>query len=56
VSELEDGAKPTGPEPLLTCVQCLADYKESENAGLFIYINIDLVFVFLVFVIMSDSY
>ena len=31
----EDGAsKPKGPEPILTCVQCLQEYKESENAGL----------------------
>ena len=21
------------PEPILTCVQCTLDYKESENAG-----------------------
>ena len=26
-------SQPKGPEPILTCVQCLADYKESENAG-----------------------
>ena len=36
VDELEDGvaSQPKGPEPILTCVQCLADYKESENAGI----------------------
>ncbi|XP_064382526.1 uncharacterized protein LOC135331333 isoform X2 [Halichondria panicea] len=34
VSALEDeqAAKPTGPEPILTCVQCLTEYKQSENA------------------------
>lgn len=25
--------KPTEPEPILTCVHCSAEYKESENAG-----------------------
>lgn len=36
VGELEDNAvsQPKGPEPILTCVQCLADYKESENGGI----------------------
>lgn len=38
VSALEDDqferAKPKGPEPILTCVQCLSEYKESENAGI----------------------
>ncbi len=35
VSFLEDeqAAKPVGPEPILTCVQCQSEYKESENAG-----------------------
>lgn len=38
VSSLEGGEggearKPREPEPILTCVQCNADYKESENAG-----------------------
>ena len=27
------GSKSKGPEPILTCVQCSAEYKESENAG-----------------------
>ena len=27
------GSQSKGPEPILTCVQCLAEYKESENAG-----------------------
>jgi len=27
------GSKPKEPEPILTCVQCSAEYKESENAG-----------------------
>ena len=32
----EEGAdKPKGPEPLLTCIQCFAEYKESENAGIY---------------------
>lgn len=31
--EDRDSAQPKGPEPILTCVQCLAEYKESENAG-----------------------
>ena len=33
ILEEEGSAKPKGPEPILTCVQCLAEYKESENAG-----------------------
>ena len=33
--EDEKAAKPVGPEPILTCVQCLAEYKESENGGKF---------------------
>ncbi len=38
VSALEDeqAAKPTGPEPILTCVQCLTEYKQSENAGMLV--------------------
>ena len=31
--EDERAEAPKGPEPILTCVQCLAEYKESENAG-----------------------
>lgn len=31
ILEDEKAAKPVGPEPILTCVQCLAEYKESEN-------------------------
>ncbi len=36
MSTLEDeqAVKPTGPEPILTCVQCQDEYKESENAGM----------------------
>lgn len=36
VGDLEDNAlaQPKGPEPILTCVQCLAEYKESENGGI----------------------
>ena len=33
ILEEEGASKPKGPEPILTCVQCLAEYKESENAG-----------------------
>lgn len=33
ILEEEGAGKPKGPEPLLTCVQCNAEYKESENAG-----------------------
>ena len=29
----EGGFNPKEPEPILTCVQCSAEYKESENAG-----------------------
>ncbi len=38
MSALEDeqAAKPTGPEPILTCVQCLTEYKQSENAGMLV--------------------
>ena len=32
--------KPKEPEHILTCVQCSAEYKESENAGWFNYIII----------------
>ena len=39
VSILEDEsvAKPSGPEPILTCVQCFAEYKESENARTYVW-------------------
>ena len=30
--------KPKEPEPILTCVQCSAEYKESENAGWLLYL------------------
>ena len=37
ISNLEDGGlaakKPPEPEPILTCVQCSAEYEESKNAG-----------------------
>jgi len=34
MSALEEGGfNPKEPEPILTCVQCSAEYKESENAG-----------------------
>lgn len=29
----EGGFNPKEPEPILTCVQCSAEYKESENPG-----------------------
>ena len=41
VAALEGGevtpGKPKEPEPILTCVQCSAEYKESENAGWFMH-------------------
>ena len=43
VAALEGGegipGKPKEPEPILTCVQCSAEYKESENAGWCNYIH-----------------
>ena len=34
IGALEGGGfNPKGPEPILTCVQCSVEYKESENAG-----------------------
>ena len=34
IGALEGGGfNPKEPEPILTCVQCSVEYKESENAG-----------------------